>query len=99
MPWQQRQFVSAITLALFAAFAVTTTSRAVADADDDQGESFVGTWIGAAMVEVEPASVHRGRIVTGTSGIDHSSQNPIVPPALLVELKRGLRFLRPHRRL
>jgi hypothetical protein len=83
-----------MTLVLFAAFAVTPTSRAVAN--DDQGESVVGTWIGAAtfdtppgtppLVEAELASVHRGGIVTGTSGIDHSSQNPFLPPGLVVEL-------------
>jgi hypothetical protein len=30
------------------------------------------------------ASVYPGGIVTGTDGIDHSSQNPFVPPALAV---------------
>jgi hypothetical protein len=65
-------------------------------AGDDQDESVVGTWIGAAtfdtprdtppLVEAELASIHRGGIVTGTSGIDHSSQNPFVPPGLVVEL-------------
>src|SRR5215469_13893490 len=94
MQWQSRLFASAITLVLFAVLAVTPTSRAVAD--DDQDESVVGTWIGAAtfdtppgvppLVEAELASIHRGGIVTGTSGIDHSSQNPFVPPGLVVEL-------------
>jgi hypothetical protein len=69
-------------------------------AEDDQGESVVGTWIGKAtfdnppgtppgtpqLMEAELASVHHGGMVTGTSGIDHSSQNPFVPPGLAVEL-------------
>jgi len=94
MQWQSRLFALAITLALFAALAVTPASRAVAD--DDQDESVVGTWIGTAtfdtppgvppLIEAELASVHRGGIVTGTSGIDHSSQNPFLPPGLVVEL-------------
>ena len=94
MQWQSRLFALAITLALLAALAVTPASRAVAD--DDQDESVVGTWIGTAtfdtppgvppLIEAELASVHRGGIVTGTSGIDHSSQNPFLPPGLVVEL-------------
>jgi hypothetical protein len=91
---QSRLFALAITLVLFAALAVAPTSRAIADEDEDG--SVVGTWIGAAtfdtppgtppLVENELASVHRGGIVAGTAGIDHSSQNPFVPPGLVVEL-------------
>jgi hypothetical protein len=94
MQRQSRLFASAITLVLFAALAVTSASRAVAG--DDQDKNVVGTWIGTAtfdtppgvppLVEAELASVHHGGIVTGTSGIDHSSQNPFLPPGLVVEL-------------
>jgi hypothetical protein len=92
MQWQRSLSVSAITLALFAAFAVTPTSYV--KADDDQDESIVGTWIGAAtfstppgapaFIEAELASLYPGGIVTGTDAIDHSSQNPFLPPALAV---------------
>jgi hypothetical protein len=94
MQRQSRLFASVITLVLFAALAATPASRATAQ--DDQGGSVVGTWIGAAtfhtppgtppFVEAELASIYPQGIVTGTSGIDHSSQNPFVPPALAVNL-------------
>ena len=94
MQRQSRRFASVITLALLAALAAMPAPRAIAD--DDQDESVVGTWIGAArfdtppgtppLVEAELASIHRAGILTGTSGIDHSSQNPFVPPGLVVEL-------------
>ena len=90
----KRRFAPALTLILFAAFAVTPSSQV--RAGDDQGGSVVGTWVGAAtfdtppgtppFIEAELASVYPGGIVTGTSGIDHSSQNPFVPPALAVNL-------------
>ena len=94
MKREWKLFVSALTLATFASFAVTPTPRAMAQ--DDQGGSVVGTWTGAAtfdtppgtppFIEAELASIYPGGIVTGTSGIDHSSQNPFVPPALAVNL-------------
>jgi len=94
MERKRRLFLSAFTFVLFTALTMMPTSRAMAD--DDQGESVVGTWIGKAtfdtppgappFIEAELASVHHGGIVTGTSGIDHSSQNPFVPPGLAVEL-------------
>ena len=94
MQRQSRLSASAITLVLFAALAVMPVSRAVAD--DNQDGSVVGTWIGAAtfdtppgtrpLIEMEVASIYPGGIVTGTDEIDHSSQNPFVPPALAVTL-------------
>jgi hypothetical protein len=98
MQRQSRLFASAITLVFLAGLAVTPASRAVAD--DDQEEGAVGTWIGKAtfdnppgtppgspqLKETELASIHYGGIVTGTSEINHSSQNPFVPPGLRVEL-------------
>jgi hypothetical protein len=89
-----RRHLLAVSVLVFALVALTTGARV--KADDDQEGSIVGAWIGAAtfntppgtppFVEAELASIYPGGIVTGTSGIDHSSQNPFVPPALAVNL-------------
>jgi len=81
MKREWKLFVSALTLATFASFAVTPTPRAMAQ--DDQGGSVVGTWTGAAtfdtppgtppFIEAELASIYPGGIVTGTSGITDGS--------------------------
>ena len=88
MQRQRRLFASALTLVLFAAFAVTPSSPATAG--DDEGGGFVGSWIGTVTVDTPPGfppfvfadlvNVNRGGILTGTNGNAHFSQNPFLPP-------------------
>jgi hypothetical protein len=89
MQRRSRLFVLAITLATFAAFAVTPTSRAVAQ--DDQGGSVVGTWTGSFSLTGTPfsftelGSINLGGTMVGVNGISHFCDNPLVPPALVVD--------------
>jgi len=88
MQGQPRFFLSAFTLVLFAALAMTPSSPATAD--DDEGGGFVGSWIGTVTVDTPPGfppfvfadlvNVNRGGILTGTNGNAHFSQNPFLPP-------------------
>ena len=88
MQGQPRFFLSAFTLVLFAALAMTPSSPATAG--DDEGGGFVGSWIGTVTVDTPPGfppfvfadlvNVNRGGILTGTNGNAHFSQNPFLPP-------------------
>jgi len=87
MKRQWKLFVSALTLATFAAFAVTPTSRAMAQ--DDQGGSVVGTWTGTALLAgiplTELANINLDGTMAGVDGIYDFCQIPTVPSALVVK--------------
>ena len=85
MHQQWRPFASALTLMLFAAFAMVPTSHVKAD------DSIVGTWIGtlslnSSIIVTELPSFSGGGTVAGTNTFSHNCQNPFVPSVLMVEL-------------
>jgi hypothetical protein len=79
----------AVRLVGSALLALTSTSHV--NADEDQGGSIVGTWIGtisvnsSSIVITTLASFNPGGTVAGTNGEAHNCQNPFVPPVLTVE--------------
>jgi len=89
----QRQwglFASALTLSLSAGLAATPASYV--KADNDEGGSIVGSWIGPLSLDNSPIpitelpSFSRGGTVAGTNTFSHNCQNPSLPPVLAVEI-------------
>lgn len=93
MQGQWRLFASALTLGLFAAFAVTPSSPAKADG------GFVGSWIGTVafngLALGDLLTLNRDRTVTLINGTAHASQLPFLPPGSRLEASDGLGTWKP----
>jgi hypothetical protein len=86
-------------LLLSALCALTLASKANAEDGDDEG--VVGTWIITAelapgFIETEFTVINPGGTMTLTSSVfnPHSSQNPFLPPFLVVDISDGYGRLR-----
>ena len=88
MRWLLRLYPCAVSLMVLTILTFTPTT--LVKADDERGESVVGTWIGTLTLNTPPGfppfidlvSFHRGGTLTGTNGIAHFSQITFGVPAL-----------------
>ncbi len=88
---RSRGYSPAIHFFTAALFGLTLASKANAEDDDDR--SVVGAWIITAelapgFVETELIAINRGGTLTATSATfnAHSSENPFLPPFLVVDI-------------